>query len=74
MIPLQFEKPVSEIQESNRQLAEKDEMILQLEADKKELQKEVNQLKTDNATLKSEVVQVNADLMGFMEYYFENQP
>lgn len=66
-------KEVSECQKDRELLEKKDALIFQLEEDKKNLEKEVSQLKTDKATLEAQVVQVNADLMGFMEYYFENQ-
>ncbi|MGG1662871.1 hypothetical protein [Brevibacillus sp. NRS-1366] len=48
--------------------------IARLEAEKSQLVGEVSQLKAEKATLEAQVVQVNADLMGFMEYYFGNQP
>ncbi|MGG4449666.1 hypothetical protein [Brevibacillus porteri] len=67
-------KPISQIRAEERLLAEKDELILQMDAANKELQQKVNQLTGEKATLEAQVVQVNADLMGFMEYYFKNTP
>ncbi|MED1954596.1 hypothetical protein [Brevibacillus centrosporus] len=51
-----------------------DAKIVRLEAENALLNGEVIQLKAEKATIEAQVVQVNADLMGFMEFYFANQP
>ncbi|WP_103110502.1 hypothetical protein [Brevibacillus reuszeri] len=68
---IQDQTPISEIREGQKESPE--QKIKRLESENVQLQGEVSQLKSEKATLEAQVVQVNADLMGFMEYYFENQ-
>jgi len=63
-------KPITQIREEQK--IDDKARIAQLEQQKAALELEVNRLNGQNETLKAQVVQVNADLMGFMEFYFSN--